>query len=93
MLFRSLDAIALAKATTQARFADILQPHLTPEELDYYRRGKNAHSHGAPKSATAKEYSKATGLEALFGALYLSSQLDRLNQLFGILMAAQENQG
>ena len=81
-----LDAIALAKATTQARFADILQPHLTPEELDYYRRGKNAHSHGAPKSATAKEYSKATGLEALFGALHLAGRDDRANELFCAVM-------
>jgi ribonuclease-3 family protein len=87
-----LDAIALAKATTQAHFADILQPHLTEEEQDYYRRGKNAHGHAAPKSATAKEYSKATGLETLFGALYLAGNLDRLNALFGILMAAQEEQ-
>ena len=80
------DSVALVKATTQAKFADKLLPHLTEEEQSYFRRGKNAHSHAAPKSASPKEYAKATGLETLFGALYLAGKLDRLNELFEILM-------
>ena len=80
------DTIQLVNAPAQAKFADKLQPHLTEDEQAYYRRGKNAHTHAAPKSATKAEYAKATGLEALFGALYLLGQNDRLNQLFGILM-------
>ena len=83
------EAVALAKAPTQARFADILQPYLTEEEQSYYRRGKNAHTHAAPKSATPKEYAKATGLETLFGALYLAGNTQRLNELFKILMEAE----
>ena len=81
-------SVALVKATTQAKFADKLLPHLTEEEQSYYRRGKNAHSHAAPKSATPQEYAKATGLETLFGALYLAGKLDRLNELFEIIMEA-----
>ena len=81
------DTIAMVKATSQAKFADKLLPLLTEEELAYYRRGKNAHVHAVPKSATPAEYAKATGLEALFGALYLSGQTDRLNQLFQAVMA------
>ena len=80
------DTIHMVKATSQAKFADKLLPHLTQEELSYYRRGKNAHVHAVPKSATPAEYAKATGLEALFGALYLSGQTDRINQLFKIVM-------
>lgn len=80
------DSVALVKAPTQAKFADKLQPYLTEEEQSYYRRGKNAHSHAAPKSATPQEYAKATGLETLFGALYLAGRLDRLNELFAIIM-------
>jgi ribonuclease-3 family protein len=80
------DSVALVKAPTQAAFADKLMPHLTEEELAYFRRGKNAHSHAAPKSATPQEYAKATGLETLFGALYLAGQTDRLDQLFAVLM-------
>ena len=80
------DAVALVKAPTQAKFAEKLLPLLTEEELSYYRRGKNAHSHAAPKSATPREYAMATGLETLFGALYLAGNISRLNELFGILM-------
>lgn len=76
------DTIAMVKATSQAAMADKLLPLLTAEELAYYRRGKNAHVHAVPKSATPAEYAKATGLEALFGALYLTGQTDRLNALF-----------
>lgn len=82
------DSVALVKAPTQARFADKLLPHLTQEEQSYYRRGKNAHSHAAPKSATPQEYAKATGLETLFGALYLAGKTDRLNELFALMMEA-----
>ena len=83
------ESVALVKAPTQARFADILLPHLTEDEQSYYRRGKNAHTHAAPKSATPKEYAKATGLETLFGALYLAGNTQRLNELFEILMEAE----
>lgn len=80
------DTINMVKATSQAKFADKLLPLLTEEELSYYRRGKNAHVHAVPKSATPAEYAKATGLEALFGALYLAGQTQRLNQLFKTVM-------
>lgn len=80
------DSVAMVKAPTQAKFAEKLQPYLTEQEQDWFRRGKNAHSHAAPKSATPQEYAKATGLETLFGALYLSGQTDRLNELFAIIV-------
>lgn len=80
------DTVAMVNAPAQAKYAEKLLPHLSEEELAYYRRGKNTHSHAAPKSATPQEYAKATGLETLFGALYLSGQKDRINQLFCILI-------
>ena len=76
------DTIRMVKASSQAKFADKLLPLLTEEELSYYRRGKNSHVHAVPKSATPAEYAKATGLEALFGALYLAGKKDRVNELF-----------
>ena len=76
------DTISMVKATAQAKFVDKLLPLLTEEEMAYYRRGKNAHVHAVPKSATPAEYAKATGLEALFGALYLAGQTERINELF-----------
>ena len=74
--------VALVKAPTQAAFADKLLPLLSEEERSYYRRGKNAHVHAVPKGATREQYAKATGLEALFGTLYLQGKTDRLNELF-----------
>ncbi|MBE6958044.1 MAG: ribonuclease III [Ruminococcaceae bacterium] len=79
------DSVAMVKAPTQAKYADKILPYLTEQEKDWFRRGKNAHTHAAPKSATPQEYAKATGLETLFGALYLSGRTDRLNELFAII--------
>ena len=80
------DTVNMVKAPAQAKYMDKLLPHLTEEELAFYRRGKNAHTHAAPKSATRAEYAKATGLEAMFGALYLLGRTERLNELFYIMM-------
>ena len=84
------DTIALVKAPTQARLSEKILPLLTQEELAYFRRGKNAHVHAVPKSATPQEYARATGLEALFGALYLSGRTDRLNELFHAMMEGED---
>lgn len=81
------DAVALVTAPRQAQFVDKILPHLTEEEAAYYRRGKNAHVHAVPKSCTPAEYAKATGLEALFGALYLAGRTERLNELFKNVMS------
>ena len=80
------DTVELVKAPTQAKFADKIKPMLTEEEMDYFRRGKNTHTRTAPKSSTPQEYAKATGFEALFGALYLLGRKDRLMELFTICM-------
>ena len=80
------DTINMVKATSQAAFADKMLPLLTEEELAYYRRGKNSHVHAVPKSATPAEYAKATGVEALFGALYLLGRKERINEIFKTVM-------
>ena len=85
------DTVQLVKAPTQAKFAQLLLPHLTEQEQDFFRRGKNAHTHAAPKAATRREYALATGLETLFGALYLMGQTQRLNELFRIIIEEIEH--
>ena len=82
------DTVALVRASSQAKFADAMLPLLTEEEHDVYRRGKNAHVHAVPKSATPADYAKATGVEALFGYLFLTGQTRRLNDLFSQVMEA-----
>ena len=59
-------------APAQAARVDRMLPLLTPDELAQYKRGRNAHVSAIPKNATHEQYSKATGLECLFGALYLA---------------------
>lgn len=80
------DSVELVKAPTQAALVEKILPVLTEEEQAYYRRGKNSHTHAAPKSASPKQYAMATGLESLFGALYLLGRNDRLNELFAMMM-------
>lgn len=80
------ETIRMVNANAQAEFVEKLLPLLTEEELAYYRRGKNAHVHAVPKSCTPAQYAKATGLEALFGALYLMGRTERLNELFQAVM-------
>lgn len=69
-----------AKAQTQAyeRIKDIL----TEEEQAVFKRGRNAKVGHSPKSASEGEYHCATGVEALFGYLYLKGDTDRIKELF-----------
>ena len=69
-------------APAQARRVERMLPLLSEQELTYYKRGRNAHVHQIPKNATREQYAKATGLECLFGALYLAGRVERLNELF-----------
>ena len=78
--------ITMVKATYQAEFADKMLPLLTEDEMTHYRRGKNSHVHAVPKSATPAQYAKATGLEALFGYLFLSGKKERANEIFNLVM-------
>ena len=73
---------APAQARRADRMIDKLMESLTEEELAVYKRGRNAHVHQIPKNATREQYAKATGLECLFGALYLAGRVERLNELF-----------
>ncbi len=78
------ETVARVCAPAQAAFVGRLLPHLTEAETAVYKRGRNAHVSNIPKNATASEYGKATGLEALFGWLYLSGQTERVEELFAL---------
>ena len=73
-------------APAQAAAMERLLPLLTDEEADVYRRGRNTAPHSVPRAATRAQYHSDTGLEALFGWLYLQGLTDRLNQLFETIM-------
>lgn len=78
------ETVARVCAPAQAAFVGRILPHLTEEETAVYKRGRNAHVSNIPKNATASEYGKATGLEALFGWLYLKGQTERVEELFAL---------
>ncbi len=72
-------AVAKVRAEAQAAALEKLLPHLTERELAVYKRGRNAHT-----ARTGGDYHSATGLEALFGYLYLDGQIDRIRELFAL---------
>ena len=84
------EALAYVKATAQSAAVERLLPHLAPEEEDVYKRGRNAHGISAPKSAAMGEYRRATGLEALFGWLYLKGEQNRTEELFALAFPKKE---
>ena len=73
-------------APAQAKAIKKILPMLTEKETQMYKRGRNSKMHAAPQKATVGEYHAATGLETLFGYLYLKGQYDRIGQLFRAIM-------
>ncbi len=78
---------ARVNAPAQAEAAARILPVLSEEESAIYRRGRNTHVNSVPHAANVGQYHAATGLEALFGWLYLQGRTDRLNELFSLLSA------
>lgn len=74
-------------ATAQAAAFEKIRALLTEDETAVFTRGRNAHSR-VPKSATGADYHTSTGMEALFGYLWLAGKRERLNELFRISMGA-----
>ena len=80
-----------AKAQADAAHELLDRKLLTEEEVAVLKRGRNAHAHHLPKNATESDYHMATGLEALFGYLYLSGRDVRLRELFRCICAFFES--
>ena len=78
------EALSYVRAVDQSAAMERLMPHLTEEEIDVFKRGRNSHGVSAPKSATIVEYRRATGMEALFGWLYLLQKHERIEALFAL---------
>lgn len=72
----------LVNAKAQSDFYSRICEELSEEEAAVFRRGRNAKSHTVPKNADLLDYRRATGLEALFGYLFLAGRLERLGDLF-----------
>ena len=75
------DATKYVNAKAQADIIEKIQPLLTEEELNIYKRGRNAKSNTKAKNASITDYRKATGFEALMGYLYLQNKTQRMLDL------------
>ena len=85
-------SIRFASAVGQSQAVEEVLPLLTEEETAIYRRGRNSKSATMPKHAGVMEYRRATGLESVFGYLYLTGQTERLRELIRVALAAEEHQ-
>ena len=81
-----IEAIKYVKAKSQADILKKLEQHLTDEEKDIVRRGRNAENHHLPKNANVEEYMYSTAFEALIGYLYLCKKDERLKEIFDLIL-------
>ena len=78
-------AVKQVKASAQAQAVESILDLLTEDELSVFKRGRNAKTAHIAKNASTADYHKATGLEAVFGYLYLSGETDRIKELYNII--------
>lgn len=84
------ESVKWVSASAQAKAYEMIEPFLTENETAIFKRGRNFHTSSIPKNATRKDYSVATGIETLFGYLYLSGSNDRAKELFEIIKKGME---
>lgn len=86
------EASSLVKAEKQSEMAGILEPLMTAEEQQIYRRGRNARANTHARSAGIQQYRRATGFEAVIGYLWLSGQTERMLDLIaaGLQISREE---
>jgi len=80
----NVEAKKYVTAVSQSAAVERVLPHLTEKEQQMFKYGRNAKGVHTPKSASAVDYRRATGLECLFGYLYLLGETERAKSLFDI---------
>ena len=85
-------AVDYVSAEAQSFMLDAIFEMLTEKEQKMYKRGHNAKPHTMAKNASASDYLKATGFEALLGYLYLNGEMSRIDEITGAAIAAREKQ-
>lgn len=81
------ESVKYVSAKAQTLAYDKIKDRLTEQETAIYKRGRNAKVGHNPKSASQGEYHIATGIEALFGYLYLTEETDRIKELFKVIIS------
>lgn len=80
------ESVKYVSAQAQTVAFEKIKDILTEEETAQFKRGRNAKVGHSPKSATDAEYHTSTGIEALFGYLYLAEQQERIKELFHVII-------
>jgi len=75
---------AYVNAQSQSKMYYKLLEFLSDEELSIIKRGRNAKSFTKAKNASISDYRHATGVEALFGFLFMAGRTERITELFEI---------
>lgn len=78
-------AARIVSARGQSAFLESVLPLLTEEETEIFKRGRNAKKPTKSKSATAAEYNRSTGFEAVLGFLHLTAQTARIDELLSYI--------
>ena len=84
-------AVSYVRAEAQQDAYLAIERLLTEEEADAFRRGRNANKITASKHADTSAYRISTGLESLFGYLYLTGRAERIEQLFAAITEAADS--
>lgn len=82
------ESIKYVSAKSQSNIVNRLIDNnlLTDLELDIYKRARNTKVNSHPSSTDIITYKQATGLEAIFGYLYINNDLDRIKELIDNIM-------
>ena len=78
-------AVEQVRCKAQSEAIRRVQVMLTVEEQAVFNRGRNAHTSHVPKNAAVADYRAATGVETLFGYIYMCGRIDRLRELFAAM--------
>lgn len=78
--------VSMVNCKSQAEYVRLLADELTDEEAEIYKRGRNTKVNSASKHSSLSDYHAATGLETLFGWLYLKGRTERINELFTLII-------
>jgi len=84
------EATKLVSAKAQRKALELWRPHLSEEEAEIVRRGRNAKSGAPPKNADPADYRHATALECLVGYLFYTGRMERIVELLAIVLQEEQ---
>ncbi len=83
-------ASAAVSARGQNELLQKIEPLFTEEEAEIFRRARNSRKNSKAKNATAAEYNRSTGFEAVVGYLYLTENFPRIEEILSFADISSE---